>query len=175
MIVCLDVSLNNIGYAVFGDNDVLLTSGTETHVKPKKRLKTDELLTQVLIQLQKFYNLLNGADVVVIEKPTGSQSASGAYSYMYTLALTAIAFYSIESVYQVKPTDSKLVTVGDKKATKHQMIEWAVSQYPTACWDYQTRKGKQVVVKKYAEHLADALALYEVYKGYHDYLERVSL
>lgn len=58
---------------------------------------------------------------------------------------------------QVTPTEVKLVATGSKTASKQDMIDWAVKQYPNAKWLTKTQKGITSLVSK-NEHLADALA-----------------
>lgn len=57
---------------------------------------------------------------------------------------------------QVTPAEVKMVT-GHKNATKAQMIDWAVTNYPHDQWLTQKRNGVVTYVGK-NEHLADALA-----------------
>ena len=55
---------------------------------------------------------------------------------------------------QVDPSEVKLATVGNRTASKADMIAWAVGLYPDADW-LQDRSGSLIAAN---EHLADAVA-----------------
>lgn len=98
--------------------------------------------------------ILSGVDVVFAEVPIGSRSARAMASYGVCVGLMA----SIDAhLIRVSPTDVKLAATGNKEASKQDMIQWAVSQYPHAQW--LTKKQHGIVSLTNAnEHMADALA-----------------
>lgn len=51
-----------------------------------------------------------------------------------------------------------MITGQGPKATKEEMISWAMLQHPEANWPMRTEHGKQKVVSGQAEHMADAVA-----------------
>lgn len=107
--------------------------------------------------------LAEGAQAVFAEVPVGSQSSRAMASYgicagvLGSLRGTGVPFF------EVTPTEVKMISVGKKTATKHEMIAWAVEKHPEAPWPRQSRKGVESVVAGTAEHMADAIAA--IYAG----------
>ena len=97
---------------------------------------------------------LSDCALVIVEIPTGSQSARGAVSYGVSLGiLSSIGVGDFKGrMIQVQPTEVKMAAVGSKHAGKDEMIEWAVDKYPDLPW----LKGRGGPGKK-NEHLSDAL------------------
>jgi len=96
----------------------------------------------------------HGLTMAVAEIPSGTQSARGAFSNGICCGMLAGVPLT---VLEVNPTEVKLASVGDKKATKDQIIQWAVGKWPNAGW--MTRKFKgEVVLLNDNEHMADACA-----------------
>lgn len=96
-----------------------------------------------------------GKAVAFAEVPTGSQSARASWSLGIAVGLLAACPLRI---IELSPSEVKLNSVGIKTATKQEMIDWAVREYPNANW--LMRKSKGVMVPKNAnEHLADAVAV----------------
>lgn len=94
------------------------------------------------------------AKVIFVEVPIGSQSARAMASYGFCVGLLgAIRAEGIPFI-EVTPTEVKKIFTGKADATKSEMIEKALSEYPDA--DFPMHNGKVSAAK--AEHVADALA-----------------
>lgn len=91
---------------------------------------------------------VKGADIAFVEMPIGSQSANAMKSYGACIML--IATLDIPLI-QVSPSEVKVKAVGDKNATKEEMIAWAAKKFPDINW---LRQGQKILKKN--EHLADA-------------------
>lgn len=65
--------------------------------------------------------------------------------------------------FEVTPTEVKLAATNNKKATKKQMINWAMTQHPAAPWPWYKKNGEMLVTESKAEHMADAVAA--IYAG----------
>lgn len=126
---------------------------TEGRDRKEVRKSSDELrrareLHQALQQQCK--------DVVFafIEVPSGSQSASAARSL--GIAVGVLASCPI-LIIEVSPMEVKVAVTSDRKikASKDDMIAWAVAKWPDAPWLRERKSGR---ILKSNEHLADALA-----------------
>ncbi|MDX7711785.1 RuvC family protein [Aeromonas caviae] len=95
--------------------------------------------------------LAAGASIMFVEVPVGSQSARSMASYGICIGL--IASLSDIPIIEVTPTEVKLSAVGNKTASKREMIAWASELYPDLPW----HQGKSGLADK-NEHLADAIA-----------------
>lgn len=93
-------------------------------------------------------------NIAIAEIPTGTQSARGAMSN--GIMIGVLASCSIPLV-QVQPTEVKMASVGIKTATKGEMIEWAMKEYPKLGWMMRKSKGSLVPMND-NEHMADACA-----------------
>lgn len=96
----------------------------------------------------------------MVEVPHGAQSAGAMKSYGMCIALLG-AMKGRCSMIQLTEGECKLHTVGKRKATKAEAIEWAMTRFPDAPWKMRTLKGEKVSVDSYNEHLADACAAIE--------------
>jgi Holliday junction resolvasome RuvABC endonuclease subunit len=93
------------------------------------------------------------AKVVFVEVPVGSQSARAMASYGVCVGiLGAIRAEGIQLI-EVTANEVKFALTGCKNATKQQMIDTAVSLYPTA--NFPRQRGRLTAK---AEHVADAIA-----------------
>lgn len=91
---------------------------------------------------------LKSADVIVVEMPTGSQSASAMKSFGVCVGIVGyITSLGIPIIYKT-PQDVKKV-VGNKQASKEEVIHWVSTRHPNILSKY---KGT-------AEHQADATAV----------------
>lgn len=162
----LDPSLNNFGMA---KGDLCLSSGSlsslelllsTTQAANKKTVrKNSDDLRRAKEHFQSFHSFFSDVDVICVEIPVGSQSARSMASYGVCVGLIA----SIgKPLIQVTPAEVKLAATQDKKASKEDMINWAVENYPQANWYTHQRKGVESFTAK-NEHLADALAA--IYAG----------
>lgn len=90
---------------------------------------------------------------IFVETPSGSQSSAGMKSYGMTCQLIA----SLDpKPIEVTPDEVKKASVGKKTASKAEMIEWAMGNYPDADWDINKSTGQP---KAKNEHMADAIAI----------------
>lgn len=95
-------------------------------------------------------NFFANSDLICIEVPIGSQSASAMKSYAFSISLIATLPYP--KIF-VKPSEVKLAAVNNKNASKADMIKWATEKYPNLDW---LRHAGRLTNDN--EHLADALA-----------------
>lgn len=102
---------------------------------------------------------LGKVNLIFAEVPVGSQSARAMASYGVCVGILGAVRYDTP-FFEVTPDEVKRSTVGNKTATKKQMIDWAVAAHPEAPWP-RTTKG--VIVEGKAEHMADAIA--SIYAG----------
>ena len=103
----------------------------------------------------------NPAKAVFVEVPVGSQSARAMASYGICVGVLGSLRARGIPFFEVTPTEVKMATVGKKTASKAEVIERAVSLYPTANWPMQTKNGQQVPIASKAEHMADAIGAIE--------------
>lgn len=135
----------------------------ETEVGKNKRVrKNSDDIDRCRLLSAGLKKALQGVSIVFCEMPVGSQSARAMASYGMCMGILS----QIEiPLIQLTPTEVKLAAVGDKNATKKEMIQWAVARYPDAKW---LRQGTRVIDKN--EHLADATAAIEAGLQHEDYL-----
>jgi Holliday junction resolvasome RuvABC endonuclease subunit len=93
--------------------------------------------------------------IIFAETPSGSQSSSGMKSYGATCQLIASL---VPEAIEVTPNEVKMSTVGNKKASKRDMIDWANGKHPDVQWTYHGGR-----IKNDNEHMADAICI--VYAG----------
>ena len=99
------------------------------------------------------FEVAKKAKVIFVEVPVGSQSARAMASYGVCVGiLGSIRAFGIP-IIEVTATEVKKTFTGDPVATKSQMIQQALSEYPSANFP---RHGGKIVAK--AEHVADAIA-----------------
>lgn len=103
------------------------------------------------------FDLTEGAHAVFVEVPVGSQSARAMASYAICIGVLG-ALMKHRPIYQLNPTEVKVVATGKGTATKREMIQWAMKQHPAAPWPTHITNGKTVVTESTAEHMADAVA-----------------
>jgi Holliday junction resolvasome RuvABC endonuclease subunit len=104
-----------------------------------------------------------GAHAVFVEVPVGSQSARAMASYGICVGVLGALRANGVPFFEVTPTEVKLASVGNKTATKQEMIRWAMALHPEANWPVYKQHGKEVVSEAKAEHMADAIAA--IYAG----------
>ena len=97
-----------------------------------------------------------GAQLVFVEVPSGSQSASAARALGIAVGVLASCPLPI---IEVSPMEVKFAVSQNKKInpSKVQIIQWAVKHWPDAPWlrDRSKKDGRIVLAN---EHLADAMA-----------------
>ena len=101
------------------------------------------------------------AKAVFVEVPVGSQSARAMASYGVCVGILGAIRAEGIPLIEVTATESKLSFTGNKNASKRQMINQAVSLYPSAKFPRYERSGKSFKkgeIMNTAEHVADAIA-----------------
>ena len=104
-----------------------------------------------------------GAQAVFVEVPVGSQSARAMASYGICVGVLGALRANGIPCFEVSPTEVKLAGVGNKTATKQDMISWAVKAHPEANWPTYMHNGTACLSEAKAEHMADAVAA--IYAG----------
>lgn len=104
-----------------------------------------------------------GAHAVFVEVPVGSQSARAMASYGICVGVLGALRANGIPFFEVTPTEVKLAAVGNKTATKQDMIKWAMAKHPEANWPTYKQNGSTMVSEAKAEHMADAVAA--IYAG----------
>lgn len=97
------------------------------------------------------------AQAVFVEVPVGSQSARAMASYGMCVGVLGSLRASNIPFFEVTPLEVKMATVGNRTASKADMISWATSRFPDASWPYYTEHGQQLLSQAKAEHMADAI------------------
>ena len=158
----IDPSLNNLGLALMEYDPIknllsvvkIKLVQTESLMEKKTRRNSDDLrrADELLAGIQSFEKL---SDLMIAEVPVGTQSSRGAISNGICIGVLAAI---TKPLIQVTPAEAKKATVGRGTASKDEMIDWAVRNYPDAEWLRRKLKGKSVLVDK-NEHMADAIAI----------------
>lgn len=98
------------------------------------------------------------AHAVFVEVPVGSRSARAMCSYGVCVGVLAALRQLGMPIFEQTADEVKLAGFGSKKATKEQMIDWAVRAHPEAKWPTRIVKGETSIIAGKAEHMADAVA-----------------
>lgn len=170
-IVGMDPSLSNFGVVnatldiqtltfTVQDMHVVQTEPERDKKVRKKVRKNSEDLERARTLYKGAMEAIDGAFMVFIEVPVGSQSARAMASYGMCLGVIAAVAETVP-IIQVTPNDVKMAGCGIRTATKDEMIEAMVKKYPNAPWPMKTVKGVQTPIASKCEHLADALAAIE--------------
>lgn len=161
-IIGLDPSLRNFGIVEadldidtfkFKVTNMRLIESEDNAKKQKTVRKNSDDLRRAKLLHDGFVDACKGASFAFVEVPVGSQSARAMASYGICIGVLAACPIAM---IQVTPTEVKLAGTGIKTATKDEMIEEAVKQYPDAKWLTRKSKGELVLMND-NEHLADAL------------------
>ena len=98
-----------------------------------------------------------GQQFAFVEVPSGSQSANAARSL--GIAVGVLASCPIP-IIEVSPMEVKVAVTGDRKvkATKPDVIAWAVKRWPAAPWLRMANGKQKERILNSNEHLADAMA-----------------
>jgi Holliday junction resolvasome RuvABC endonuclease subunit len=156
--ISIDPSLSNTalvrGTIESGKITILDSLLVETEKAKTKTVRASsdliERCTTLHTTVNDYVNLWN-PQVLFAETPSGSQSADGMKNYgVSCMLLGSLTLAPI----QVTPQEVKMASVGDKKASKAQMIHWATENHPEVKWI--TTKGKPSPKN---EHVADAIAV----------------
>lgn len=162
-ISCGNLNVDPKGY---WDLKITSVSVTEAILSKGKQVRQNSLDLETAQQLCKAaIEASIGAQAIFVEVPIGSQTARAMASYgicvgvLGALRATGIPFF------EVTPSEVKVQTVGDKTASKQQMIDWAVKHHPEANWPKRMEHGKEIITASKAEHIADAIAA--IHAGIH--------
>lgn len=157
----IDPALRNFGFCVatidvkndkIVDVENLILAKSEDEAGKKVRRNSDDLRRAKSL-VEALQEACQGCSLAIAEVPVGSQSARAMASYGICIGVLASCPIGL---LEVTPTEVKVNAVGEKTATKQEMIEWAVNQFPKAPWLKRTVKGKETL-RNDNEHLADAL------------------
>jgi Holliday junction resolvasome RuvABC endonuclease subunit len=99
-----------------------------------------------------------GAQVVFVEVPHGSQSARAMCSYGICIGVLSSFAVHNKPFISLSAREVKLITGKAGDATKEQMISWAMLKHPEANWPLRMQQGEERVIVGKAEHMADAVA-----------------
>jgi hypothetical protein len=160
IVVAIDPAFRNLGWvkACIRDNRIqILNSGlfqTEAGESKKKRKSSDDLHAAMKIA-NMIRVITHGADIVISEIPSGTQSARASWTLGVTLGvLTNIT----KPLIEITPTMTKAAIAESKFATKQEMIEAAYKLHPELNWKFRKSKGKMVLINS-NEHMADAVGV----------------
>lgn len=169
-VVGQDPSLRNWGLAIgYLDLDsrtltVELLDVTNPVLPTGKQVRQNSSDLESAFQLYKAaVDAAKGAHAVFVEVPVGSQSARAMASYGICVGVLGALRANGIPFFEVTPTEVKLAAVGNKTATKQDMIKWAMATHPEANWPTYKQNGKALVSEAKAEHMADAVAA--IYAG----------
>lgn len=180
-ILGIDPSLNNTGLAICSVNldtfeivqitELKLANTDPTTAKKQVRKNSDDLRRsqEICLALEEIINSYH-IQIACAEVPTGTQSARGSISNGICVGILGALVLLKVKLFQVLPNEVKLLTVGDKKASKRDMFDWALS-IDSICpgwiktsrpndWDRPVikKEGVKTFYHKSNEHLADAVA-----------------
>jgi Holliday junction resolvasome RuvABC endonuclease subunit len=166
----IDPSLTNFGFALMSydsNKDSLKVNGLKLVSPDVKKLKQVRVNSNDLRRSKELYTAMQkhtlGRHVVFSEIPSGAQSARAALSFGISIGILASCPVPL---IEMQPQQVKKLTVGTRTASKEEMIEWAMEEFPDAPWLLHERNGKTYKKgdpMKPNEHLADAVAV--VYAG----------
>ncbi|MBE0438098.1 MAG: hypothetical protein IBX56_20145 [Methylomicrobium sp.] len=167
-VVGFDPSLRNFGVVkasinigslqVRVDSVQLIQPSLDKTAKKTVRKNSDDLRRARWLQSNMILSCKD-CSFAMIEMPVGSQSARAMTSYGIVVGVLSSCPLPI---IEVTPTEVKLAGAGDKKASKQEMIDWAVSEHSEAKWLRRKSKGEMILMNG-NEHIADALAA--IYAG----------
>jgi len=132
---------------------VAIVQTTRQVTKTVRQNSDDYRCAREMIRGVDKFMLEHDVKFVFAELPSGGQDARAAFAFGITVATMAGI---TPPLIQVTPLEVKAAT-GTKNATKKQMIEWAMGQYPNAGWFMRKLKGEMVPLGD-NEHPADACA-----------------
>ncbi len=161
-IVSIDPSLRNTAlvYSELTDGVVKVIDSVtiETEKSKQKQVRASSDLIHRCDVLHRHVNKFlekHSPEIIFVETPSGSQSASGMKNYGVSCYLIATL---TPRAIEVTPTEVKKATVGTKTASKNEMIAWAFEKHPEAPW---ILRNEFPLAKQ--EHMADAIAI--IYAG----------
>ena len=160
-----DPSLNNWGIARgnFDENtgeihitDVALVQPEVTKSKQVRQNSKDLAAAEQLAR--GVIDNIRDAQAIFVEVPVGSQSARAMASYGICTGVLGYMRATGIPFFIVTPTEVKMVSVGNKSASKKQMIDWAITAHPNVQMPSYKKNGIVQITEAKAEHMADAIA-----------------
>ena len=157
----IDPALRNFGFSLVEVNPstseiervVSLSLSMTDNEKGKKEKRNASDLRRAVTHVNALRELTKLADVAIAEIPIGSQSARAMASYGVCIGILASCDIPL---IQVSPTQVKIAATGIRTATKLEMIDWAMREFPHKDWLLRKYKGCYVAQEK-NEHIADSL------------------
>lgn len=132
--------------------------------KEKKRQNHKDLIRAEHLARKVFETIIVDVPAhIFVEVPHGSQSARAMASYAMCLGVLGSCRALGWNFTELSELQVKMASVGKRKATKDEMIDWAISRHSNAPWPTYRRNGKSEITKAKAEHMADAVAT--IYAG----------
>ena len=169
-VVGFDPSLSNWGIAIgaYDSNSKVLEitdlSVIHTSINSVDKRKSNQDLLRATQLTKGILSILNWykPDEIYVEVPHGSQSSRAMASYGICIGILAACRTLDWSFVSLSEHQVKMGSIGHRKASKDEMIEWAYNLHPNAPWPKHTVKGIEQLVKGKCEHMADAVATLHV-------------
>jgi len=139
--------------------EVVDESGKQVRKNSKDLHIAEQLARSALAEARK-------AKAVFVEVPVGSQSARAMASYGVCVGVLGAVRAEGIPLIEVSPTEVKIAFTGNRNATKREMIEEGLRQYPNAEWPVYKQNGKGFKkgdLHPSCEHVADAIGT--IYAG----------
>ena len=164
----MDPSLRNWGFAhgtydtethLINIDTVALTTTEKTKHK-SVRVNSDDLTAAAQLGLDAHKHML-WAEVTFVEVPVGSQSSRAMASYGVCVGVLGTLRAGRHNFIEVMPLEVKMATVGKKKASKQDIVDYMSNKYPNVEWPTKTLKGKTSIIMDKANHMADAIGAIE--------------
>ena len=147
----LDTKIMDLTITDLGLIQPVLPSGKQVRQNSKDLEAAQQLATGALEAAKE-------SQAIFVEVPVGSQSARAMASYGICCGVLGALRALDKPFFELTPTEVKVGTVGKKTATKAEMIDWAIHEFPEAPWPTYQRNGQAIVTETKAEHMADACA-----------------
>lgn len=155
-ILGFDPSITNWGVAAaiyHTATDALQVKYVNT-ISPLSTLTKNKRDVDLASQLFKALDpLIKQADVICIEVPVGSQNFRSAVNYAMCCALIGVISAYGVPVIQVSPNSVKNI-VGERTATKREVVEWVQQAHPEVALPYNSRGHLNVDA---SNHYCDAI------------------
>ena len=149
------LDLDTLAFTVVGLR-VIQTEPEQDKAKRKVVRKNSDDLSRARLLHKGATDAAKECQLAFIEVPHGSQSAASMKGYGVCIGIIA-AIDAVVPIVQVTPTEVKVAATGIKTATKEEMIEAMMAEFPDAPWPMRKSKGVMVPIASEAEHLADAI------------------
>lgn len=170
VVMALDPALKNTACVVFKDGKPVKVDMVKTKASPSSWLtsaeKSQQRVTDLVRAIQGWIDE-HRPDMVCAEQALGGARSAAAAS---SLGMVAGCVYTLSLAPGAPPWsfirvhDVKRAMVGKATATKAEMIEAAVRRYPSLR-ERLASGVKGAAWKGEAEHIADAVAVYEAFKA----------